>query len=124
MIKTVTIGGKEVKFKSSAAILYLYRQQYGRDLIIDMAKLEANLHKNADGSSNLPIENLQIFEEMAYIFAKHADPEEVPDDIVEWLDQFEAFDIFEVFPVLIDMWAENTKTTSKLKKKNGTSTAK
>lgn len=119
MIKTLTVGDKEVKFKTSAAVLYLYRREYGRDLLVDMAKIEAGLHKNEDGSSTLPIENLQIFEEMAYIFAKHADPENVPDDIVEWLDQFETFDIFQIFPEIISMWTAEQKTTSKLKKKVG-----
>lgn len=124
MIKTIEVGGKEVKFKTSAAIPYLYRRQFGRDLLVDMSKIEANMKKNADGTSSIPLDNLQIFEEMAYIFAKHADPENVPDDIVDWLDEFETFDIFKVVPEIITMWASENATTSKLKKKNGKSTEK
>ena len=124
MEKTIKIGDKELKFRTSAALTYLYRRQFGRDLIVDMTKLQGCMHKNEDGSSNLSIESLEMFEELAYMCAKHADPENVPDDIVEWLDQFETFDIYTILPEIISMWAEENKSLSKLKKKNGKSTVK
>ncbi|MBR4907761.1 MAG: hypothetical protein IKY16_07950 [Bacteroidales bacterium] len=124
MEKTVKIGDKEVKFKTSAAVTYLYRQKFGRDLIVDMTKLESRLVKNEDGSSSLPIESLEMFEELAYMFAKHADPENIPDDIVAWLDQFETFDIYLVFPEIISLWTEENKSFSTLKKKGGKLTVK
>lgn len=124
MVKEIEIGGKKIKFKSSAAVLYQYRQQYGSDLMLDMAKIESSLKKNADGTSSLPVDSLLIFERMAYLFAKQADPDGVPDLIEEWLDQFETFDIFQVFPELISMWAGENQSMSKLKKKNAKSTVK
>ena len=124
MEKIVKIGEKEVKFKTSAAVTYLYRQKFGRDLFLDMAKLESQLVKKEDGTSTLPIESLEIFEELAYIFAKHAEPNTVPDDIAEWLERFDTFDIYIIFPEIISLWAEENQSFSKLKKKNGKSTVK
>lgn len=122
MKKTVMIGNKKVKFNSSAGILRLYRKEFGRDLLIDMAKVEAALQRKNDGSSVIPIENLQIFEDLAYIYAKHADPEGVPDTPEEWLDQFEIMDIYSIYPEILSMWVEENKSVSKLKKKEGKST--
>ena len=39
---------------------------------------------------------------------------EAPD---EWLDGFETFSIYEVFPVILELWAFNQKTTAEPKKK-------
>ena len=50
--KTVTIGDKEVKFRSSATIPRLYRIKFKRDIFKDLSKLEASYSKkkNEDGS--------------------------------------------------------------------------
>ena len=124
MENKVKIGEKEVRFKTSAAVTYLYRRKFGRDLIVDMAEIESKLQKNEDGTSSLPIDSLEMFEELAYMFAKHADPDGVPDDIAEWLEQFDTFDIYLVFPEIISLWMEENKSFSKLKKKGAKSTVK
>ena len=38
--KTVKIGGKDVKFRSSATIPRLYRIKFKRDIFQDLSKLE------------------------------------------------------------------------------------
>ena len=38
--KTVTISGREVKFRSSATVPRLYRIKFKRDIFKDLAKLE------------------------------------------------------------------------------------
>ena len=50
--KTVTIGDKEVRFRSSATIPRLYRIKFKRDIFKDLSKLEASYSKkkNEDGS--------------------------------------------------------------------------
>lgn len=117
MIKTVQIGDQEVVFKTSAALPHIYRRKFGRDIFVDMDHLQKNLKKDANGNSTIDLESLEMFENLAYCFAKHADPA-VPDDIEEWMEQFETFDIYNLLPQLFEMWVAETKGTSRLKKKN------
>lgn len=117
MIKTVQIGDKEVLFKSSGAIPHIYRRRFGRDIFIDMDQLQRGI-KQQKGGAVLSPDSLEMFENLAYCFAKHADPT-VPEDVEEWLAQFEILDIYNILPQLIDMWKIENKSTSTLKKKNG-----
>ncbi len=43
MRKTITINGTEYKFKSSAAIPRIYRLKFGRDIFVDMQKIEKQI---------------------------------------------------------------------------------
>ena len=65
--------------------------------------------------SNLDMFSLEMFENIAYIMAKHADPT-VPDTPEEWLDEFSTFSIYQVLPELIELWGMNIKTESDAKK--------
>ena len=56
-----------------------------------------------------------MFENIAYVMAKHGDPSQ-PDNIGEWLDQFEMFDIYEILPQILDMWKIETHQESEPKK--------
>ena len=60
--------------------------------------------------------DLTIFENVAYVMAKHGDPS-TPDSIDEWMDQFELFSIYEVLPEILKLWNLNTAQTSTPKKK-------
>ena len=66
--------------------------------------------------STLDIESLEVFENIAYIMAKHADPENVPDTPDEWLEAFNTFSIYEVLPQLIELWGLNVETQAESKK--------
>ena len=105
--KTVQLGNQEVTFKSSAAIPRMYRVKFGRDIFKDLSKLEqaykANVGKE---SSSMQIEDLEIFENVAYVMALHADPT-IPESIDEWLEQFEMFSIYEVLPEILILWGTN-----------------
>ena len=79
--KTVTVNDKEVKFKSSATIPRLYRIKFKRDIFKDLAKLEKSFKVN---EQSFEIEDLEIFENVAYIMAYHAD-KTIPPTIDEWL---------------------------------------
>ena len=71
--KTVNISGTEVRFRSSAAIPRLYRIKFKRDIFKDLAKLEASYKGKTTGDGEIPIEDLEIFENVAYVMAYHAD---------------------------------------------------
>ena len=58
----------------------------------------------------------EVFENIAFIMAKHADPENVPDNPDDFLEQFNTFSIYEILPQLIELWGLNTATQVKSKK--------
>ena len=117
LTKTVTIGEQEVTFKSSAAIPRLYRIKFKRDIFKDLNRLEKSYKDRDDGTKELEIEDLEIFENVAYIMAWHADPS-IPGDINDWLDEFEMFSIYQVLPEILDLWGTNLVTDIQ-SKKNG-----
>lgn len=113
--KTVEIDGKEVTFKASAAIPRLYRVKFRRDIFKDMSDLMKDIKANQEEESGLKIESLEIFENIAYMMAKYADPN-VPDNIDEWLDQFETFSIYMVMPKIVELWGMNVEQQAESKK--------
>lgn len=126
--KTVEIDGKEVTFKASAAIPRLYRVKFRRDIFKDMNDLMKDIKANQKAAqekaeneddeepeSTLSIESLEIFENIAYMMAKYADPN-VPDNIDEWLDQFETFSIYMVMPKIVELWGMNVEQQAESKK--------
>lgn len=78
-------------------------------------KLEEGMGANSEEYSSMDIESLEIFENIAYIMARHADLS-IKDDIDEWLENFNTFSIYQVLPQLIELWGLNLKTDSKSKK--------
>lgn len=116
MLKTINIGDKEVKLKSSAAIPHLYRRKFNRDIFLDMARMQKEMKVKEDGTAEVSTNSMEMFECLAYCFAKHADPD-IPEDPEEWLAQFELFDIYLVLPELVDLWSMEQASISKLKKK-------
>ena len=114
--KTLTISGKEVRFRSSATVPRLYRIKFKRDIFKDLAKLEKSYKdKASEDGSTLEIEDLEIFENVAYSMAFHAD-HSIPGTIDEWLDQFEMFSIYEVLPEILELWGTNLMTEVESKK--------
>ena len=113
--KTIDICGKEVKFRSSATIPRLYRIKFKRDIFKDLTMLEKAYSKKAKDDDDLEIDDLEIFENVAYIMAFHADPS-IPKTIDEWLDQFDMFSIYQVLPEILTLWGENLITDVEAKK--------
>ena len=114
--KTITVDGIEVPFKASAAVPRLYRLKFRRDIYRDFAELQSNVQAEYEESSALDIESLEVFENIAYIMAKHADPDNVPDNPDDWLERFNTFSIYEVLPQLIELWGLNVETQAESKK--------
>lgn len=107
--KTIKIAGKEVAFKSSAAIPRIYRARFGRDIFADLMRLEKSLDEAEGEGTSFDVADLEVFENVAYVMAAHADPT-VPADIDEWLEQFEMLSIYEVLPEILSLWGENMAT--------------
>lgn len=122
METTIRIDGKDVRFKATAAVPMLYRRQFKRDMIHDMqtvAKaLERKSKKGKQGDHvSIPLHALTMFECMAYIMAKHADPDMKATSPEEWLDGFSTLSIYMVFPVIEALWEGNMTRLVEAKKK-------
>ena len=130
MEKTITIDGREVRLRASAAIPRLYRIKFRRDILQDMQTIKKAVEKSARENqkenqeepqkavqmSSIPMEALELFENVAYLMAKHADPT-VPATVEEWLDGFETFSIYTVFPAIEELWMANVQQLSNPVKK-------
>ena len=118
MMKKIEIDGKAVAFKASAAIPRIYRIKFQRDIYKDLSALEKAIGKdsgNSEDVSSLDLFSLEMFENIAYVMAKHADPS-IPDNPEEWLDEFNTFSIYQVLPKLIELWGMNIRTDVEAKK--------
>lgn len=114
--KEIEIDGIPVKFKASAAIPRLYRNKFGRDIYRDLAKLQKAIEENDAENSSLDNFSLDVFESLAWLSAWHADPQHVPDNPDEWLDQFNTFSIYEILPQIIELWGMNVEQQVEVKK--------
>lgn len=112
MIKNIEIDGKSVPFKATAATIRNYRALFGRDLLLDFRRLQADM----DSGKDLSVDTLTIFENLAYVMAKQADPG-IPDSADDWLDGFNMFSIYLVLPQIVELWQLSNLPTSTSKKK-------
>lgn len=115
IVKNIDIDGKQVAFKASAAIPRIYRLKFQRDIYKDLRVLEKSIGEEDENSSNLDLFSLEMFENIAFVMAKHADPS-IPNNPEEWLDGFNTFSIYQVLPQLIELWGLNVKTDVEAKK--------
>lgn len=115
IIKKIEIDGKQIPFKASAAIPRIYRLKFQRDIYKDLSALDKSLNKQNPEESTLDMFSLEMFENIAYIMAKHADPN-IPDSPEGWLDEFNTFSIYQVLPQIIELWGLNVKTEVEAKK--------
>ena len=81
----------------------------------DLSALEKAIGKNVEDASMLDTFSLEMFENIAYVMAKHADTN-IPDTPEEWLDGFNTFSIYQVLPQLIELWGLNVQTDVSAKK--------
>ena len=115
IVRKVEIDGKQVPFKASAAIPRIYRIKFNRDIYKDLRSLEKAVGEGDEENSNLDLFSLEMFENIAYVMAKHADPN-IPDTPEEWLDEFNTFSIYQVLPSIIALWGLNVQTEVESKK--------
>lgn len=115
IMKKILIDGQEVAFRASAAIPRIYRVKFHRDIYKDLRALEKAVGDNSESESNLDMFSLEMFENIAFVMAKHADPT-IPDTPEEWLDNFSTFSIYQVLPSIIELWGLNVQTDIQSKK--------
>lgn len=125
--RIITVGDQEVRMRANALIPRLYRYRFGRDMIADMNTLSKSFKKArsiaADATeeeindAQLSVLDLTIFENVAWLMARQADPT-IPNDPDEWLETIDGvFSVYEILPVILDLWQWNNSTTSVPRKK-------
>ena len=104
MEKTLTIDGRQIKFKSSGGNLMRYRNQFNADFLVDISMLRAteNNYKNFSYAA---------VERIIWTLAKTADPS-IPDPQT-WYDSFDSFPFKQVFSELAELIKDATETIVK-----------
>ena len=115
MVKKIEIDGQLVPFRASAAIPRIYRIKFHRDIYKDLRELEKSVGSSDPNESSLDMFSLEMFENIAFVMARHADPS-IPDTPEEWLDGFNTFSIYQVLPQIIELWGLNTQQEVESKK--------
>ena len=117
MERFINIDGIGRNFKASGATPRIYRSVCGRDLLTDLARLDADEYSP---------DKLLIYEDLAYVMAKQGN-DALPDSDErkiknfpatpdEWLDGIEVLDIYDILPQIAQLWRENQGTTVTAKK--------
>lgn len=117
METTIRIDGRDVRFKATAAVPMLYRRQFKRDMLTDMRRVAQAMDRKAETGEDIPVELLSLFEHMAYIMARHADPNMKASSPEEWLDGFQTLSIYSIFPIILALWTGNMECLVEIKKK-------
>ncbi len=114
MQKDIMIGDEKIPVRSTASTTYRYRQAFGSDLIAEFADVKDN-NNNA--------KSVEIGQRLAYVMAmagKGTDMNTINfEGYINWLDGFDAADLLEAIPEVINMWAESKRTLSETQKKTG-----
>lgn len=114
MEKILNIGGKEIKMKSTAGTMMRYRNNFNRDFIKDLVRLQEKLADKMEKKQEFEAIDLDLFEKIAWCMAKTAD-NSIP-DIENWLDEFDTFDILQVLPELMNLLVANMEQINDKKK--------
>ena len=114
MEKIISIGGKDIKLKSTAGTMMRYRNNFNRDFIKDLIKLQQSLTNKLDNDVEFNALDLDMFEKIAWCMAKTAD-DNIP-DIEHWLDEFDTFDIMQVLPQIMELLTANMAQINDKKK--------
>ena len=124
MEKVIEIDGKEIKFRATAAIPRLYRIKFGRDIMKDMQGIQKAMEKSEKGKEPIPTKMLEVFENVAYLMAKHANPDMEAKTVEDWPDGIDTISISIVFPQMLGLWRANNHNIVNAKKKAGPPTGK
>lgn len=127
MEKTLTIDGRQVRFKSNAATPIYYRTQFGTDYFGELmslgeiaqaiqAPLDSDTEEDEIDINHIDFKkmanfNSQVFYQIVWVLAKTADKNTPP--LLDWLETFEEFEIFDVFSELQDMVMKSMSSKKK-----------
>lgn len=119
----VKIAGRDVGFEAPASLPIRYRNLSGRDFFADMQNLSESteevdqpkklLGKKPEASTRLTDKwDTTILFNIVHAMAKAADPS-ITSDVIEWVDSFDEFPIFEVFAAVQPLIVKSMQSTKK-----------
>ena len=113
MEKILTIDGKEVKFKSTAATPLRYKAQFGKDYFSEIMKMESltNVKKDKIKAKDIQSIDFDVFYNIIWVLAKTADKN--ISGPLEWLDGFNEFPLSEIIPELQDLIISSLQSKKK-----------
>ena len=110
MYREIKIGKSTVPMSANGATPIRYRMVFGKDLLSEFQRVDNNYSIAIDTIS-----------ELAFIMAKSAEKTDMDklnkSAYVNWLEQFEPFDITNSANEIIDLYMGNEITMSEVKKK-------
>lgn len=113
MEKTITIGDKEINMKVNANTPARYREEFGKDLIVELHKFMNHIDKSGNLTGDF---DFGVVERLAYTMSKQGGSE--AKNIDEFLDQFEGIDdVYLAMGDIIGLWTDSKKSSSVPKKK-------
>lgn len=108
---TVTIDEKTVDLKATASTFAKYRALFNRDLLKDFSKLSKAFNEDHEVSG----EAIELIANLTYVMAKQAKPDEVSNNVYDWLDQFEVFPIEDFANDVINLLEKSLRANVQLK---------
>lgn len=112
MIKSVTIGDKEVILVANGATPYRYKMVFGSDLMKELTEIADT---EDVGTA------MDVVSRLAFIMTKqaeHADMNALNEELfIEWLEQFETMDMIHSYKDILAVYTNNMHSSSKAKKK-------
>ena len=128
MKKKVTLCGKACTLENNALLPRRYRNQFGRDLIVDMKTMVDAYQKDRANFNTEVLEmdayqkdranfNTEVLENISWLMLKEAG-EQVGENPEEWLASLDdTFAVYEIIGDVVELWGKGRETTSKPKKK-------
>src|SRR3954469_3865115 len=114
MEKTITIDGRDIRFKTNGATPMRYKAQFKRDLfkdILKMASLEQAIGKKKINVGDFEVLDFEVFYNVAWLMSKTADPNIL--DPIAWLETFVEFPLVDVMPDLQELMSSCFMQTKK-----------
>lgn len=112
MIRNISIEGKEIPMKVTANTPRAYRNEFAKDLFIDLDTMNTEYKKHGEHT------DFSCIERLAYTMAKQADAD--IGSIDEWLDGFDSpMAIMMAMPSILGLWTESQQSLVTQKKRQG-----
>ena len=121
MEQTLTIDNKRITFRKSGATMLAYKRQTGREFYSDLSAFLDCINKDENGEviikEGVPSVEMEKFDieymyQILYVMAKAAD-RSIPSDILDWLDEFEEFNVIGIFCQLLPMLSKEMAVDEK-----------
>lgn len=116
MEKTITVDGKDIRFKATGSAAMRYKAQFGKDYFADVAKLNSmeklmKIDEKDFKPDDLDGVDTTFFFNVAWVFAKTAD--DSIGDPMAWLDSLDSFPIMDIMGELMGLITSTLSTKKK-----------